>query len=454
MALTTADLRYASGAGVATVIVAVGASYNPLLGLGALAAVPAVLLALRVPAASSAILLLVAVPLMRPMILGERLSSVAAALALGACLLAWTDDQRRVRTDRAGRSLALWTCTLWAWITLSLATHTSLSVGDTARGWLTVPVIVVAATVVLRSQGRRTMVLKGLLGTLLVLCGSYAVTYVLWRLQGYQFGVLTKIPAGYEGRSAPLYAPFTPTYSTVSIGGIPRFLGLAREPGIMGAFLGWAWFMLPRVGWNRRVWKALLIAGLLGTQSTAGFGVFLVVWVTSHFLLREGQNQVLLFLRRFIGVFGLAAAAWVAWYAPVFGYQAKLDFNEVSVDDRTSAMQRGLAAVTHHPWGQDLVGTDAANGAINMVAAIAVYGVPAFVLGLLALVRPSLLSGQRSAALAPTAVVVGTVLLSQPLTHSTALFLAVALAAATYDPTASDVVSPHATPARVHEPVG
>jgi hypothetical protein len=100
------------------------------------------------------------------------------------------------------------------------------------------------------------------------------------------------------------------------------------------------------------------------------------------------------------------------------------------------------------------VGTDAANGAINMVAAIAVYGVPAFVLGLLALVRPSLLSGQRSAALAPTAVVVGTVLLSQPLTHSTALFLAVALAAATYDPTASDVVSPHATPARVHEPVG
>ena len=454
MTVTSADLRYAAGVGAATVVVAVAASVNPLLGLGALAAVPAVLLALRVPAASSAILLLAAVPMMRPMILGERLSSVAAALALGACLLAWTDDQRRVRTDRAGRSLALWTCALWAWITLSLAIHTSLSVGDTARGWLTVPVIVVAATVVLRSPQRRTMVLKGFLGTLLVLCASYATTYLLWRLQGYQFGVLTQIPAGYEGRAAPLYAPFTPTYSTVSIGGIPRFLGLAREPGIMGAFLGWAWFMLPRVGWNRRILKALLIVGLLGTQSTAGFGVFLVVWVTAHFLLRGGPNRVLAFVRRFIGVFGLAAAAWVAWYAPVFGYQAKLDFNAVSVDDRTSAMQRGLTAVTHHPCGQDLVGADAATGAINMVAAIAVYGVPAFVLGLLALIRPALLSGQRSAALAPTAVVLGTVLLSQPLTHSTGLFLAVALAAATYGPDEPTVVSTQTAPARVHEPVG
>jgi hypothetical protein len=46
------------------------------------------------------------------------------------------------------------------------------------------------------------------------------------------------------------------------------------------------------------------------------------------------------------------------------------------------------------------------------------------------------------------------VLLSQPLAHSTALFLAVALAAATYDPTEPDVVTAQTTPARVREPVG
>ncbi len=136
------------------------------------------------------------------------------------------------------------------------------------------------------------MVLKGLLGTLLVLCASYATTYLLWRLQGYQFGVLAQIPAGYEGRAAPLYAPFTPTYSTVSIGGIPRFLGLAREPGIMGAFLGWAWFdaAASRVEPSASG-RPCSSPDCSAPSRLQAFGVFLVVWVTARFLLQDGPNK-------------------------------------------------------------------------------------------------------------------------------------------------------------------
>jgi len=83
MTLTTADLRYATGAGAAAVVAAVAASYDPLLGLAALAAVPAVLLALRVPAASPAILLLAAVPMMRPL-LGIRSYLFAIYFAVAA----------------------------------------------------------------------------------------------------------------------------------------------------------------------------------------------------------------------------------------------------------------------------------------------------------------------------------------------------------------------------------
>ncbi|MBD0324454.1 MAG: hypothetical protein ICV72_13865 [Aldersonia sp.] len=407
-------------------------THNALFALVVLVAVPLLFVIVRVPSVSSAALLLLAVPLMRPMILGEDLSAVATILALAAALLAWIDDRGSVRSDAAARTLVIFVAAIWAWILLLLSARTTFPVGDTLRGLVTVPVTVAAATIVLRNERRRTLVLKGVVAATIALCASYAVTYLLWRAGGYDFARIGRVRAGYEGRLTPLYAPFTATYSTVSIGGIPRFLGIAREPGMMAALLAWAFFMLPRIGWERRRWQLLIVVGLLGTQSTAGFGVFLMVWVSERFILRSGRSAFGVFLRRSAGVAVAVLAGWIAWYAPVFGVQAKTDFNQASVDVRSIAMDRGIQAVTQHPWGQDLVGADAVNSAINIVASIAVLGIPGFLLGASAVALPAVLSRQRRQALAPIGVILCTVAVSQPLTHSTALLLAVALAAASY----------------------
>jgi hypothetical protein len=204
------------------------------------------------------------------------------------------------------------------------------------------------------------------------------------------------------------------------------------------AMLAWAYFMLPRVGWNSWRWKALLLLGLAGTQSTAGFGIFLAVWVITQFLVSRGPLMFNGVLRRGIGLGLLALAIYLAVYVPVFGVAAKTTINPVSVSTRTTATLDGLRAITADPLGQSSVrrwlSRDVTtNAGINVLASVAVIGVPGALLGLLAVTCPLRRSQQRTRAAGPTLVVVLTVLASQPLLHSTGLFLLVVLACMHYD---------------------
>jgi hypothetical protein len=422
---------------------------SPLNGVLIAIALGAVLivtnLAVRNPSLGSVVLLAVSFVCMRPMLFGERYSPISIALAVAALVCAAIAG--RSAPERSSGSVVLWVSLLWLW-NLLLVLKPGVSLETTLRGIADVPFVIAAAWVVTADQARRKLLVKLIVGIVLLTCASFVVTFALWELKGFDSFQLATIPGVYKQDifgvdlpGVPLYAPFTTTYGVVQAGAvsIPRFLGLGRESGIMGAVIAWCYFMLPRIGWGR-VWvKLLLILGLAGTQSTAAFGTFLFVFILmSFFVGRRPSSPSITVLRGSAGAAALVGAGYLAVYAPVLGVLFKFESNSASVNDRVQAASNGLLSVLQHPLGQAGVTGLGPNAGINIIGALLLTGVPGLIFSLGALTRPLILSRERRAALAPTAVILITCLTAQPLSESTAFFLLVMLGCASYTSVAAE----------------
>jgi hypothetical protein len=360
------------------------------------------------------------------MIMGERWSIVGDVLAVAAALLAAIADGRAAQRHRSSAALLFSVSLLWLWL-IVITSLTDDRFGALGRGVVNVPIAIGALLVVLRDEQRRVWVAKSFIVLLLISAASFAGTACLWLVSGFGSHLLANAPVSYDYATVPVYAPFTPTQGVTYLGGnvIPRFLGLGREPGIGAAMLGWAYFMLPRLGWGQLRWKALVLLGMAGTQSTAGFGVFLLVLVFARMIHHKGVPDSAVMARQALGVVFLGVAAWLAVFAPVFGLTTKIDQNRVSFQDRVSPTLEGLRAIIERPLG-GAQGEQVSS--INLIASIAEIGIPGFLVCLAAFLLPLRWSAVPVAAVAPVLFLLLTVLLSQPAIESTVIFFAVGIA--------------------------
>jgi hypothetical protein len=378
-----------------------------------------------------------ALPFTRPFLFGERYAVVGVGLAFAAALAATVADRDGDRRmDPAARALLAWLALQWAWLLVLPILHPSILLPDTAKGLVTVPAVVAAGCLVLRDQERRIQVARGIIAGVLICCASYVITAASWATTGVGSLVVTEIPASYEASDGhaptyvPVHFPLTTVLSAVDYSGvvIPRFLGLGREPGVMACLIVWSIFTAHRLRMRRR-WTLLLLVGLAGTQSTAGFGVLLLVWVLAHVLVIPARylNTGLGAARQAVGVGLLFAAAYLAVWAPAFGLEAKREVNPASVSDRQDATVAGIHALIDAPFGTDPEDHEGRAG-INVIAATTIVGTVGTTLAILTLVRPLMLSRDRRDSLGGGLTIIATVLFAQPLLQSTGFYLLLAIA--------------------------
>lgn len=387
-------------------------------------ATPAVLRSPAIPAG----LMLASVVLLRPGLFGEAVAPAGLALVLAALVAAFARREHQApRRQPAVTVLVALVALAYLWLLLrgavigssgdnqNLLQDLALTVGSVAAG-----AAVLADPPVRRAVGRGFVVLVA------VVCASWVVTALWWAVAGIGTGQIGSISVGYAGVQ-PLYLPFTVGYGDYDVFGtsVPRLAGLGREAGWMAMYCAAAFFMAGAVGYRSRVLKALLLAGLVGTLSTAGFGVFVVVWTVDAFLRGRGRIAPIGMLRQIVGLGVMAGAAWLALDAPVLGVSAKEDANGTSLTERQDATDAGLRALTGHPWGG--TGSEKEAG-INLISDVAVNGLPFVVLVTAALLLPTLWTRGRGAGGAVALVVFLTMLLSQPAAASSWAFLLVALA--------------------------
>jgi hypothetical protein len=403
-------------------------------GLGALSAAHAWLL----PAWLPVVLVLAAIPLVRPNVLGEQnLSPIGFALLCLAAAVALLQRRGIDPRDPAATArrpfdpaIALIVCValgyLWVLLYTAATNPGPLAKATLQSIFLTVGSLVALAVVCADPQAR-VRVVRGFVVIVTVLCASYAVTALIWAAAGVGSGKIAMFPTGAWGLQ-PLYFPFTTTAAFQPVFGIsfPRFTGLGREPGWMAMYCAVAFFLADAVGIGTRRVKALLIVGLLGCVSTAGFGVFVVTWAYSRFLRDRGGITMVNYLRQVGGVGATVVALWLAVTAPVLGLSAKSTQNATSLDERRAATEAGIKAFFDSPLGGDI---HLVQGGINLISDIAVSGLPFVVLVCVGLLLTTIGSGGTRGGSAVTAVVFLTLLTSQPPRDSTWAFGVVILAA-------------------------
>jgi hypothetical protein len=306
---------------------------------------------------------------------------------------------------------------------------------------------VAAAAVVLADERRRRIVAKLFAAAVLAACLSCVVTLALWLVQGVGSGVVGQTPVGADQLQQPVYFPFTVCFGQLTTGGltIPRLTGIAREPGWMAMYAAFTFFLLPRIGWGR--WRIVALFGLLATGSTAGFGVFAIVLAFEVFLRRrESLAPFTDYVRRLVGLAVMAGSVWVALYAPVFGLEAKGARDQYSVDARQAATSAGWEALKSSPLGGN---STQVVGGVNLIAAIAAAGLPFVLCVLAALLLPRVSHRARHLTSAPIAILVLTLLTSQPPQDSTWVFVCALMVYAVTQPVPASLPRISAEPGAV-----
>jgi hypothetical protein len=401
------------------------------------------------PALVPAGLVLLTLPLLRPGVFGESTALIGCALALLAAVAALLRRERvPARPVPAVPLLVGIVAVAYLWM---IGHGAAVFAPDRVRELfqdvvLTVGSLVAFAIVLADPRARRAAG-RGFVIAVVGVCALWVITALFWVVAGLGSGQITTVPVG-TVEPQPVYFPFTISYSTSEVFGVdvPRLTGFGRESGWMAMFCAASWFLSNAVGYGARRVKLLLLAGLAGTLSTAGFGVFVVVLALDVFLRPRGGIALSGFLRQIGGLAAMAAAAWLALYAPVLGLNAKESSNEASLAERQDATDAGLRALTESPLGG--LGTEKQAG-INLVSDIAVNGLPFVLLASLAILVPAFVAPGRGAApvgrAIPVALVVfATLLLSQPAAASTWAFGLVAVACAAEGLTAAERAEPGA----------
>jgi hypothetical protein len=379
-----------------------------------------------------------ALPFVRPNLFGERLSVVGFGLLAMAALLSLVTRSAGAAVPRVpspATPVVVCIGLAYLWLMIQAAATDPATLGRPAvQGMVLTAGAVLAVFVVCQEPAARLALGRAFVVVIALFCASYVVTALIWAATGVGNGVLVSLPIGTAGIE-PVYLPLTPSVGVQSVLGTvyPRFTGLGREPGWMAMYCAAAYFMSDMVGYRSRRLKVLIVVGLVGCVSTAGFGVFVVAWAYHVFLRDRGDGiSVRGFLRQLSGVVATLLAAWLAISAPVLGLAAKSTQNVTSLDERQLATEAGLRALFTSPLGG--VATEV-QGGINLVSAIAVDGLPFVLLVCAALLLP-VLSRRGTPGFGNVVIVIVflTMLTSQPAKDSTWAFALVAIAASLRTP--------------------
>ena len=402
--------------GLVAVSIGVAAAAAPFPAVVVAVVVLILAVAATHPAVVAPLLLLAAALFSRPNIFGESAAPVGLALAALAASVALVSDKRSARgalqTGGAARIVVF----------LALSYGAALLVQPPRTSGLIIAMVLcvgttTSAVVVLRQPERRALVAKGFI----LIVGGFALSYLItaggWLLFGTGWGEW-----GASDLGGTFYLPFTPTRGSFELLGlaVPRLAGLGREPGWMGMYAAFAYFLAGKIGFDNRVVRALLLVGLIASFSSAALWVFVVFLAYDQFLRGDRSGLV-----RLVGMAAMVGGLWVAWNAPVIGVAEKFARDPYSVEARLAATEAGVRALLTSPFSGGR-GTDVV-GSVNLIASVASVGLAYSVLIICALLAPRRGHPRRITTTAPIGVLLLTLATTQPPLGSTWVYVCAAI---------------------------
>lgn len=322
---------------------------------------------------------------MRPTALGQEYMSYSMVLSFGALCIHLVEllKSKEGYITKKNFIVLVSSLVLWSYLVVHALLMSSNNFDDVLKAGISHIVVIFIFSIILSREKENTLFFKWFIKILGLFSFSFVLTVLLGLVVGFQSLYLFEIPIATYNHSQLFYFPFTSLSSFMVVSGIefPRFLGLFREPGILQAFLIWAYFNLKQYGLETKKMKVLLFAGIVGTMSTAGIAIFFGTVALKYALNRKVIKGVLLV------IFCITALN----YAPIIGLQYKAETHGASLDARSYATLSGLEKMRDNPLGTGMYNRDFFDyelSGINLLASSYMIGVIGVLLTLVVYLLP------------------------------------------------------------------
>jgi hypothetical protein len=371
----------------------------------------------------------------QPNLFGFRYSAVGAATMLAGAGVAFVQDRIGAAppygAHRALGSPVLWMALAYLWLLLRVVLiDGTIPVPPIVTGGLVSITCMLAVLITVTNRDRALVLAKLFAGLMVASCASYAVTLIIWLVAGFGNAQIGAIVVGSWPLPEAVYFPFTTTVARSHFLGltVPRFTGIGREPGWMALYCVFVFFLLRQVFPKRRVARLLVLVGLIGTVSTAGFGVFVGCFALAMFLGRRASTPARAMLRTGWYLLLGSIALWLILFAPVLGVAAKGQLNAVSLSERTTSTNAGITALVTNPFPGGLEASTV--GGLNLISTVAAYGLLFSATVLAAILGPLRTHPHKRALLTLLTPIAITLIAAQPPRDSTWIYCLVIIAAA------------------------
>lgn len=303
-------------------------------------------------------LLFCSVLTMRPAALGQNLSiiSVLISVLTLSLYIFFSNNYNRILIKNNKNNLMFFSAVIfWIYCGIQSLIMNSSNIEFSFKSIVINITILVVFYILLSIDSINYNFFKVLIIILSVFCISYYITFLLSFIFGLDSLYLFKINIDGYSSSGTVYFPFTIEYNKTLVNGftVIRSLTFFREAGIAQMFYLWAFFVGDIYFKRKKLIKAIMFFGTISCFSTAGFIIFIVVYLISIFLNIKRYK-----LKSIISVFILLI--FMSVFMNTSGISIK-DKAVESITDRTSAIVNGIDLLKENP----LFGIGYYNGSIN-----------------------------------------------------------------------------------------
>jgi len=291
------------------------------------------------------------------------------------------------RTDRAtaARNLAIASivCVLWVYLSIHSFAMDARRPESVVKALISIPFLVFAFAFLLSRQDLNRVFFRGLVWLFVLFTISYFITLALLLFVPLDSLFIFQTDKLYGDKWGGIYFPFTTAYGVFSFYGVKFFrsLGPFREAGIFQAFLVWAFFASPYIDMDRRWIKAVLVAGIFSTLSTAGMAIFFATLaLKTVFISNDARSLKRILVSAVFTLITFAVGLLAFLYLPVLGLLEKMDKAQASIDDRVGNTVLGLYGFFDNPLGIGMYNASQENMGINLLSALYMIGLPGLLL--------------------------------------------------------------------------
>lgn len=264
---------------------------------------------------------------LRPALLGQMYNELFLLIPMTFISIIFVVTTRgRVRLQPHNLILAYLVLLFALWLVVQIVVSTPKSIYVAVVLGVSIFVLALSALISVQKQFV-DLILRTLIYFIVLLSTSQLLTYLLFAIGVKEQILITEfVPsADYAWLPTKLFFPFTITLHEVWVAGIKieRSVGIFREPGLYQMYIIISYFALDFVNVRyQQLFRALLLASLFLTVSTAGYAIFLACMIYKQLVVNR-RNYLYRFVVVVAGIILLILFANVPW----FGLLDKMERN-------------------------------------------------------------------------------------------------------------------------------